>query len=393
MLDREAAALLAANSATLEPSHPPMSTSEDVRSGGARRWPLVRIPPHVARLPERLGVSTERAEPWRDWALLALLNHGMLLLIALAHPSWPWLAAAAVPLGLGLATATLTVLHDAGHRRLSRRLWVNVVAVQTAAPIGLWVEHWTLKHRVHHRVTSVYPLDDATRSSGLVRLHPSAPHRRVHRFQHVYAWALYGLAWAGELRSQLAYVRAGALAGIDAPDRRQRARSFAVEKTVCAAVLVPYAVLLGPARLAVLLVIAMTVGSSVAAVVLVVGHVNTGLAPTSEAPEGRAAWAAHLVRTSASFSTDSRAMLWVTGGMTHHLAHHLRASAARAELPALHKTTVAEAVAAAGTPLVEYPSLRAAVQGHWRVLRELGRPDTTGHRSRTRDGNPAPVQA
>lgn len=309
--------------------------------------------------------------------MLALLNNGMLLLIALGRPSWPWLLLAAVPLGLGLATATLTVLHDAGHRRLSRRLWVNVLAVQTAAPIGLWVEHWTMKHRVHHRVTSVYPLDDATRSSGLVRMHPSAPLWRVHRYQHVYAWALYGLAWAGELRSQLRYVRTGALAGVEAPERQLRARSFVVEKVVCGLVLVPYAVLLGPARLAVLLVAAMTVGSGVAAVLLVVGHVNTGLAPTAEAPEGRAAWAAHLVRTSASFSTESRVMRWMTGGLTHHLAHHLRASASRAELPELHRTTVAEVAAAAGTPPVEYPSLRTAVQGHWRVLRELGRPEVT----------------
>jgi linoleoyl-CoA desaturase len=323
----------------------------------------------------RRWFAGDRFEPWRDWALLAVTTHGILLALALSHPRWQWLLLAALPLGAVLATATLTVLHDAGHRRLSRHAWLNILAVQTAAPIGLWVGHWTLKHRVHHRVTQVYPLDDATRSSGLVRLHPSAPRWAVHRFQHLYAWMLYGLAWVGELRSQLTYVRTGELAGLDTPGRANRLRSFCVEKGVCLLVLAPYAWLLGWDRLALLLVTSMTIGSTIAAVVLVVGHINTGLSPTSAAPEGRHEWAAHLVRTSASFRTESPVVRWLTGGMTHHLAHHLRATAPRAELPTLHKTAVAEVVAESGALLVEYPTFSSAVAGHWRVLRVLGRPE------------------
>ena len=97
--------------------------------------------------------------------------------------------------------------------------------------------------------------------------------------------------------------------------------------------------------------------------------------PTDNAPEGRDAWAAHLVRTSASFSTNNVVTRWFTGGMTHHLAHHLRATAPRGELPILHRTTVAEVVTKSGEPLTEYPTLRAAVAGHRRALEALGRPD------------------
>lgn len=330
--------------------------------------------------------TSERVEPWRDWALLTVGSHALLLAIALTKPDWPWLFVAALPLGLVLATATLTVLHDAGHARLTRRRWLNVLAVQTAAPIGLWVSHWTLKHRVHHRVTQVYPLDDATRSSGLVRLHPSAPRLRVHRFQHLYAWLLYGLAWVGELRNQLAYVRTGTLAGIDSPNAMERAKSFLTEKSVCLLVLAPYIWLMGAGRLAILLLSAMTVGSAIAAVILVVGHINTGLSPTSSEPQGRDAWAAHLVRTSASFSTENRLTRWLTGGMTHHLAHHLRATAARADLPRLHKTTVADVVTSSGAPLVEYPTLMSAIRGHWRKLRVLGQPEATSDGMARLDG-------
>lgn len=323
----------------------------------------------------RWTLGSDRVEPWRDWAILAVVNHTMLLAVALWEPSVPWMLVASLPLGLGLATATLTVLHDAGHRRFSRRLWPNVLAVQIAAPIGLWVAHWTLVHRVHHRVTQVYPLDGATRSSGLIRLHPSARRWRIHRFQHAYAWLLYGLTWISELQAQLTYVWDGKVTATKTPRRRERALSFLVEKVLCLLVLAPYAWLIGVGHFTVLLVAAMTVASVIAAVILVVGHINTGLVPTATAPEGRAAWAAHLVRSSASFSTDKPMTRWLTGGMTHHLAHHLRASAPRSEFPALHETAVADAVAASGCPLVEYPTLFRAVQGHWRVLRELGQAD------------------
>lgn len=334
--------------------------------------PAPTVPQHRAddrprRRPRR------HLEPWRDAAVLAVLNHGLLAAVALWNPPWPWLLLAALPLAVGLATGTLTVLHDAGHRQFSRRAWPNVLAAQAAVPAGLWVGHWTLKHRVHHRLSQVYPADEATRSSGLVRLHPDAPWRPVHRHQHVYTWFLYGLAWLGELRSQLRYLRTGVVTGIDTPAAPRRFTSFVVEKALWLLALLPYALLLGVVHLAVLLVTAMTLTSVLAAVVLAVGHVNIGLEPASSVPTGRD-WTRHLVRTTASFGTGSLLLRWLTGGMTHHLAHHLRPVAARSALPGLHGTTVREVAAAAGVPVVEYPTLTSAVVGHWRRLRELGAP-------------------
>ncbi len=314
-----------------------------------------------------------RWEPWRDWALITLVNHALLLAVALLQPRGLLLVLAAVPVSVGFATGTLTVLHDAGHRMFSTRSWPNVFAVQTSTPAGLWVSHWTLKHRVHHKLSQVYPTDEATRASSMVRLHPDAPGNRWQRAQHLYTWPLYGLAWAGELRSQLRYLRTGEVTGSETPPGAKRLASFVAEKGLCLLVLAPYVLLLGVGRMALLLLVVETLASLFAAVVLVVGHINEGLTPGSE-PPGRA-WAAYLVRTTASFSTDSKAMRWLTGGMTHHLAHHLRPVAVRSELPRLHETVVRDVVASTGLHHVEFPSLHTAVAGHWRRLRELGRPD------------------
>jgi linoleoyl-CoA desaturase len=313
-----------------------------------------------------------RGESWRDWAAIAVLNHAQLLVVALLRPEWPWLLVAAVPLSVTLAIGTLTVLHDAGHRRFSRREWPNVFATQTSVPLGLWVGHWTLKHRVHHRASQVYPVDEATRS-GLVRMHPAVPLRSFHRYQHIYAWFLYGLAWVGELNSQLTYLWNGYVAGTETPGRAARLKSFLIEKAFCGLMLLPYILLMGVGSLAVYLVTAMSLGSVLAAIVLVVGHINEGLEPPTEVPSQRE-WSKHLVRTTASFNTGSRPVRWLTGGMTHHLAHHLRPVAPRHELPVLHDTVVQDVVASSGLPLVEYQTLTRATLSHGRRLRELGRP-------------------
>jgi linoleoyl-CoA desaturase len=315
--------------------------------------------------------SRRRWEPWRDWTVVALVNNGMLAGIAFLHPHGVGLVLCAVPLSVGFAVGTLTVLHDAGHRMYSARAWPNVIAVQLSTPIGLWTSHWTLKHRVHHKLSQVYLLDESTRSSGLVRLHPAAPSRSVHQYQHFYAWALYGLAWAGELRSQLTYLRTGFVAATETPGPWRRAGSFATEKGLCLLVLLPYALILGFAPLAVLLLVGMTLASVLAAVLLVVGHINDGL-ELAEALEHRD-WTRNLVLTTASFATDSTFLRWCTGGLTHHLAHHLRPVAVRSELPAVHRTTVPRVVAQTGLPMTEYVTLRAAIAGHYRRLRGLGR--------------------
>ncbi|WP_183061952.1 fatty acid desaturase family protein [Motilibacter peucedani] len=344
---------------------------------GASRGPRATVPAQRfagarARMSLRQS-SPGRLEPWRDWAVLLVWNHAVLVAATLAHPSLPWLLVFALPLGAGLAIATLTVLHDAGHRRLARSAWPNAFAVHTCDPVGLWVDHWTLKHRVHHKLTQVYPLDDATRASGMVRLHPSAARWGVHRYQHFYAWFLYGLAWAGELRSQVTFLRKGELAGEESPRLARRIGTFALEKAVCLLVLAPYFWFLGFAHVVVLMLAAMTVASVIAAVLTVVGHINIGLEPPADAPRGKE-WSEHLVRTTASFSTESVAVRWLTGGLTHHLAHHLRPVAPRFELPALHDTTVTAIAERAGLPVVVYPTLRSAVVNHYRRLRELGQP-------------------
>ncbi|GAA3606241.1 hypothetical protein GCM10022223_22640 [Kineosporia mesophila] len=327
----------------------------------------------VARRLSARRSDRHRGEPWRDWAAIGLLNHAQMLAVALIAPSWPWLLLAALPLSLTFATGTLTILHDAGHRRFSRKTWPNVLATQTAIPLGFFVQHWTLKHRVHHRSSQVYPLDEATRNT-TVRMHPGIERKPIHRYQHFYAWFLYAFAWVGELDSQITYVRKGNIIGLEVPPFRVRLGQWLFEKAFWALVISPYGILLGPGKFALYFMVAMSLGAVQAAIVLVVGHINEGLYAPDEQPAPKD-WSKHLVATTASFNTGSLPMRWLTGGMTHHLAHHLKPVAPRHQLPQLHTTVVAKVVQASGLPHVEYPTLTSATISHYRRLKELGHSD------------------
>jgi linoleoyl-CoA desaturase len=299
-------------------------------------------------------------------------THASLLLAVLLDPHGIAIVLAAVPLAFTFALGTITVLHDAGHRMFSPRPWINAVAVQLAAPGGLWTAHWALKHRVHHKYSQIYPHDESTHSSSALRFHTATPVTPVLRYQPVYAWGIYCLAWLGEFRSQLRFLRTGEISGLEPTPARTRVLSFVGEKLLFVVVVSGYAWALGVGRFLIFLAITETFASILVALALVVGHINTGLV-ASDDPE--IAWAENLMLSTASFSTESTLARFLSGGLSLHLAHHLRPVAIRSQLPEVHRTVVQQAAVRTGLPVVEFPTFWAAVRGHRRRLRELSLPE------------------
>lgn len=316
--------------------------------------------------------SDAKSESYRDWAIITIYNHSILVIIAISRLPFFVLIPFGLLLGLGFAMAAVTVLHDGGHHRFSRSYLPNMLAVQIAAPIGLWLMHFTLKHRVHHRLTAVYPVDEFTKVNWLVRFHPRAPLRPVHKFQWLYAWILYTLYFPSNLLSQLRYLVTGRIAGSTRhSSARWRIGSFAAEKAVAGLVLLPY-VILAKYSILVPLVVAALSASLIGACVLVVGHINVGLQYDGE-QSSNVDWSTYVATTTASFSTESIFIAWITGGMTHHLAHHLKPAASRRELRRIHRDLVDSISLKTAVSPVEFDTLRDAIRGHAQELKLLGR--------------------
>ncbi|HEX3706992.1 MAG TPA: fatty acid desaturase [Mycobacteriales bacterium] len=308
-----------------------------------------------------------RREAWLGWATYACAVHIQLLALAVVRLGPVLLGAQILLLGATLASALLSVVHDAGHSEFSRRSWLNVLAAQVAVPMGLWVGHYRVKHRVHHSQSSVYAVDESTTPHPLLRVHPQAPCRPWHRYQHLYAPALYSVAWVGDVRSQVRYLCTGVVGTARVGSFRSRAVSYTAEKALTVTILLPYVWLAGPVRSAVVGAAVMAVASLFAALVLIAGHVNVGLVD-----EPDATFVARAFTTTAAFATTSPWMRRVTGGLTHHHVHHLRPHAPRSTFSTLHVDLIAPMAVEHQLPLIEFPTLSAAVAGHFRSLRQLG---------------------
>jgi linoleoyl-CoA desaturase len=188
-----------------------------------------------------------------------------------------------------------------------------------------------------------------------------------HRFQHLYAPALYAAAWLGDTRSQIRFLRTGAVGTGHVGTVRSRASSYVAEKALVAAIALPYVLVTGPVRSLVLSAGVVASASLFAALVLMAGHVNVGLVDDPDAT-----FVSRAFGTTAAFATTSPWMRRLTGGLTHHHVHHLRPHLPRSTFRERHLDLVVPTALAQQLPLVEFPTLRAAVAGHFRELRRLG---------------------
>ena len=122
------------------------------------------------------------------WAL------GSWAFLVLVADTWWQALASGISLSLGTAGVAFSVGHDANHGAFfpSRR-WNRIVGYSFDL-IGASSYVWRTKHNVaHHTFTNVDGADTDIDQMPFARLAPSQPHKRYHRFQHIYMWALYGL--------------------------------------------------------------------------------------------------------------------------------------------------------------------------------------------------------
>jgi linoleoyl-CoA desaturase len=135
--------------------------------------------------------------------------------------------------------------------------------------------------------------------------------------------------------------------------------------------LLPYVLLAHGIRLLLALCVATLFAGLLVGCVVAIGHINVGL-DYAVMNGSRRDWTAYVVATTASFSTDSRFLPWLTGSLTHHLAHHLRPLATRKELHGLHSQMAGHGEIRPGLQVVEFQTLRAALHGHGTALKRLG---------------------
>jgi linoleoyl-CoA desaturase len=298
-------------------------------------------------------------------------------LLVFVADAWWQAVPLAVLVALSVVAVGFNVMHDASHNAFSDRAWLNRLMGVSLDLVGGSSYFWRLKHVVfHHTFVNVIGYDTDVDLAGLGRLTPHHPRAWIHRWQHWYAWLLYGvMAIKWQLYDDFRLVFSGRMG--EHVVARPRGRQLAI--------------LLGGKLLFLLLAFALPltlhsfavvagVYALTASIIGVVLSVVFQLAHCVEAADfpldrtpGRIdkTWAAHQVESSIDFSRSSRALAWLLGGLNFQIEHHLFARICHVNYPAI-AGVVEKTCAEFGVRYSHHPTLFAAVCSHYRWLRRLG---------------------
>ncbi len=83
-------------------------------------------------------------------------------------------------------------------------------------------------------------------------------------------------------------------------------------------------------------------------------------------------WAIHQVETTANFAPRNKLAAWYLGGLNFQIEHHLFSNICHIHYPEISKIVVS-VCQEFGVSYVSYPTVRSALLGHYRFLKQLGR--------------------
>jgi linoleoyl-CoA desaturase len=325
-----------------------------------------------------------RSADWRLWAkgaVFAVTAAGCYAAILWEGTSgWQKLALANL-CGLSVLLLAINVAHDAAHDALTRKAWLNR-AVQTIIFMLLGADAylWRLRHvKSHHTFPNVNGCDIDIDNTTFLRLSPNHPCRPYHRFQHLYAPAIFWLADVHTVFWQdFVYLRKDRLANmVDIRHPRHAYFLFFGGKLAYLAVAVVIPILVLPFAWWQVAggVLLMTFVNSTVFVLLLIG---THFAEEADFPEFDADgyishdWAVHALVTSVDWSPTSFWATLLAGGANAHAAHHLFPTIAHTHYAAL-TPIIARTAAEFGIPY-HRTTLWRLIASHFRFLKRMGRP-------------------
>src|SRR5690606_27485487 len=125
--------------------------------------------------------------------MIALYFTPFILLLTVVESVWlsfvMWMLMA-----LGMSGISLAIMHDANHGAYSKNKHVNTVMGRLISVAGGSDSMWRIQHNVlHHTYTNVTGMDEDIDPAASLRFRPHEERSTYHKYQHLYAWFLYGM--------------------------------------------------------------------------------------------------------------------------------------------------------------------------------------------------------
>jgi linoleoyl-CoA desaturase len=303
------------------------------------------------------------------------------LIITETITSTTGLVISVVVMGFGLGGIGLSVMHDANHGSYSKKSWVNTALGYSLNLVGANAFNWKMQHNVlHHSYTNIHEEDEDISPRGVLRFSPETKWKRIHRYQYIYAWLLYGLMTIVWLVSKdfiriIRYQRNGLAKKQNANIGKERIILIASKCLYIGYIFVLPLLLTDLTWQQVLLgiFIMQYIAGFMLAVIFQPAHVVEGTAyPVPDHERNMETnWAIHQLITTTNFANRSKWFTWYVGGLNFQIEHHLFPNICHvhySKIAPIVKSTAKEF----GLPYKTKKTFLDAIKAHTRHLKALG---------------------
>jgi linoleoyl-CoA desaturase len=285
-------------------------------------------------------------------------------------------------MGAGMVGIGCSIMHDSNHGSYSDKKGLNKYLGKIIAMVGGYEVTWKIQHNIlHHTYTNIEGLDHDIDAGNLLRFSPNSKRLRFHKYQHYYAWFLYGLLtfqWATikDFRQVYEYHKLDLLKK-EKVTLKQAMIQLSVYKLFYYAyvVVIPmlfagfawYHVLIG------FFVMHFIAGLALSAI-FQLAHVMNDMEfpqPTDDRKMENN-WAIHQLLNTTNFAPKSKILGWFIGGLNYQIEHHLFPHICHIHYKNINGIVKATAQEH-GLPYYEQQTFLHALIDHTRMLRKLGR--------------------
>jgi linoleoyl-CoA desaturase len=315
--------------------------------------------------------------------MFALYFVPIALLLTVVESSWlaflMW-----VLMGFGMAGIGLSVMHDANHGAYSKNARVNKWVGYIIHTIGGSDINWRIQHNVlHHTFTNVDGMDEDIDPGKVMRFSPNAPRLKGHKYQHIYAWFLYGLMtmmWftVKDYKQVIRYEKMDLLKtqGISF---RKALTGIIISKTLYVLGVFGLPLIFSPVPWYITLLGFLSM-HFIAGFWLGIIFQPAHVVPSSNYPKPddsgniEADWAVSQLFNTANFAPGAKLLSWYVGGLNYQVEHHLFPNICHVHYKNISKI-VRDTAAEYRLPYNSFKTFGMALKEHGKMLYNLGHYD------------------
>lgn len=280
-----------------------------------------------------------------------------------------------------LFQTALTLGHDGSHHSISSNKKVNKILTYAFDFTGVNSYLWNFDHVIsHHSTPNISGYDSNLYMYPGIRQDPYLNYKWFHKYQHIYAIFLYAHAtifktfladFANLQRKEIGFIR------INKHKRKDVFRLIFTKMVVYGyAYIIPFLIYRESALLVLLgFYIGHLISGILLGLIFQVTHTNLMVSWAKADDKGivKNSYFQHIFSCTADFSSESRVINWITGGLNVHAIHHVFPDISQSHLPAL-VPIVRSVCKKHQIEYREFKSWWGAISSHFEALKKFGNP-------------------